>query len=194
VQLTARQLNATAKRHCRRIHACVLHFAQVPWSDAMTKWPGWSDENTLLLPVDDAPPARTLTLGGREFAPKDELHVTLVGRALGDELRHVLGERRDAATRPAFEALDWSYRRSGRGVLVERPGAGDGMRATATVIEPIEMPALDFYYRWLGSLLGRELAVPPAHITLYTLDGARGIGIPSMRSLRTWSRGEVDLA
>jgi hypothetical protein len=181
---------------CLRVHGHVLHFAQVSWSDAMTTWPGWSDENTLVLPVEASPPAAPLKLDGRDFRPKDELHVTLVGRALGEELRHVLGDRRDAATRPAFEALDWSFQRSGRGLLIEKPGsAGDGGRvAKATVIEPIELPALDFYYRWLGGLLGRELPVPPAHITVYTLDGARGIGIPTVRSLRAWSRREVALA
>jgi hypothetical protein len=162
----------------------------------MTTWPGWSDDNTLVLPVDAAPPASPLTLDGRDFQPKGELHVTLVGRALGEELRHVLGERREVATRPAFEALDWSFERSGVGLLIEKSGsAGDqGRVAGATVIEPVELPALDFYYHWLGGLLGRELAVPPAHITLYTLDGARGIGIPTVRSLRAWSRGEVALA
>jgi hypothetical protein len=162
----------------------------------MTTWPGWSADHTLVLPVDAAPPASPLRRDSREFPPKDELHITLVGRVLGEELRQVLGERREVATRPAFEALDWSFERSGRGLLIEKPGGAgdDGRVAKATVIEPVELPALGFYYRWLGGLLGRELAVPPAHITLYTLDGARGIGIPTVRSLRAWSRGEVALA
>lgn len=159
----------------------------------MTTWPGWSDDNTLVLPVDAAPPTAPLLLDGREFAPKRELHLTLVGRRLGAELRHVLGDRLDAATRPAFEALDWSFDRSGEGLLIERPDRS-GDAATATVVEPVSLPALDFYYRWLGGLLGRELPVPPAHVTLYTLDGARGIGIPTVRSLRAWSRGAVALA
>ncbi|WP_133479627.1 hypothetical protein [Cognatilysobacter segetis] len=162
----------------------------------MTTWPGWSDENTLVLPLGDAPPDGALTLDGRAFAPKDELHVTLVGRELGAELRAVLGDRLDAATRPAFEALDWSLARSGRRVLIEKPGrTDDGERAkVASVIELVELPALDFFYRWLGELLGRELAVPPAHVTLYTHRKAQGIGIPSLRSLRAWSQGEVAAA
>lgn len=162
----------------------------------MTTWPGWSDQNTLVLPVDDAPPGAPLSLDGREFAPKGELHVTLVGRALGAELRAVLGDRLDIATRPAFEALDWSLQRTGRRVLVEKPGRTDeGERGTvASVIELVEMPALAFYYRWLGDLLGRELAVPPAHMTLYTHRKAEGIGIPSLRSLRAWSRREIAAA
>ena len=162
----------------------------------MTTWPGWSDDNTLVLPVDDAPPTAPLTLDGRAFAPKDELHLTLVGRELGAELRAVLGDRLDVATRPAFEALDWSFERSGRRLLIEKRGrTDDGERGTvASVIELVELPALAFYYRWLGDLLGRELAVPPAHITLYTHRKAGGNGIPSLRRLRAWSQRAVAAA
>ena len=156
----------------------------------MTKWPGWSNENTLVLPLDDAPPTAPLDVDGRRFEPKQELHVTLVGRELGEELRRVLGDRLDTATRPAFEALDWTIERGGERLIVEKPGtADDGRHATvASVIELVELPALDFYYRWLGGLLGRQLAVPPAHVTLYTHGKAKGIGIPAARSLRSWAR------
>lgn len=156
----------------------------------MTTWPGWSSEHTLVLPLDETPPAKPLQLDGRAFAPKDELHVTLVGRALGAELQRALGPRLEAATRPAFEALDWSYARTGEQRLVEKPRtADDGARGTvASVVELVELPALAFYYRWLGELLGRELAVPPAHVTLYTHGKAAGIGIPTRRALRAWSR------
>ena len=157
----------------------------------MTMWPGWSNENTLVLPLDDAPPGAPLDVDGRRFEPKDELHVTLVGPKLGAELQRVLGARLDAATRPAFDALDWSVERSGERLLVEKPGTtDDGARGTvASVIELVEILALDFYYRWLGDLLGRQLAVPPAHVTLYTHGKARGIGISAARHLRSWGRG-----
>lgn len=159
----------------------------------MTTWPGWSDDTTLVLPLDDAPPGETLEFGGRRFDAKNELHVTLVGKQLGAELRHALGDRLDAATRPAFEALDWWYARTGERRLIERPDTtDDGDRGTvASVIELIELPALDWYYRWLGELLGRQLPVPPAHVTLYTHRKAKGIGIPTTQSLRAWSRGAV---
>lgn len=161
----------------------------------MTTWPGWSDANTLLLPLDDAPPPRTLDLGARRFDPKPELHVTLVGPRLGAELRALLGDALEAATRPAFEALDWSIARSGRAERVEHHGRrDDGRRGTiASIIEHVELPALAHYYRWLETLLGRQLPVPPPHVTLYTHGKARGIGIPTTRALRAWSKGPVDL-
>lgn len=161
----------------------------------MTAWPGWTKEHTLILPLDTAPPAQPLRIDGREFAPKDELHITLVGRALGRELAHALGRRLDAATRPAFEALDWTHEPSGERLLIEKPGTTDaGERGTvASVIECVELPALSFYYRWLGELLGRQLPVPPPHVTLYTFNKARGIGIPTAGRLRAWSRGPVEV-
>ena len=159
----------------------------------MTAWPGWSDEYTLVLPLHDAPPAAELSVDGRSYAPKDELHITLVGRELGNELRRALGDRLDAATRPAFEALDWSYARSGERLWIEKQETGDDGRqgTVASVIELVELPALDYFYRWLGELLGRQLPVPPAHITLYTHRKAKGIGIPTRGRLRAWSRGPV---
>lgn len=160
----------------------------------MAAWPGWSDEDTLVLPLQDAPPTAPVEIDGRLFAPKDELHVTLVGARLGAELHRLLGPRREAATRPAFEALDWSLQRTGRGVLIEKHGRRDDRRdgPIAAVAEFVEVPALAHYYRWLGSLLGRELPVPPAHVTLYTHGRARGIGLPTLRALRALRRADID--
>ena len=161
----------------------------------MTTWPGWSNDNTLVLPLDEAPPAKGFDLDGRHFDAKKELHVTLVGRALGAELRRALGDRLDIATRPAFEALDWTVARTGERRLIERTDTADDGKPgnVASVIEFVDLPALDWYYRWLGDLLGRQLAVPPAHVTLYTHRKAKGIGIPTARSLRAWSRGAVPI-
>ncbi|TZF89520.1 hypothetical protein [Cognatilysobacter lacus] len=161
----------------------------------MTTWPGWTQDDTLVLPLDDSPPTAPLEIDGRVFAPKQELHVTVVAHALGRELRDVLGDRLEAGTRPAFEALDWSYRRTEQRRVIRRPGVGDdGKPGTlASVIELVEMPALGFYHRWLGELLGRQLTMPPAHITLYTHGKASGIGIPTERCLRAWSRREAAL-
>lgn len=161
----------------------------------MPAWPGWSDRHTLILPLGDAPPDAPLDLDGRRFEPKDELHVTLVGTALGRELHEALGKRLEAATRPAFEALDWSHRRSGTGVLIEKIGLrDDGRRGTvASIIQLVELPAMAHFHRWLGSLLGRQLPVPPPHVTLYTHGRAAEIGIATVNSLKSWRRVALSL-
>lgn len=161
----------------------------------MHAWPGWSERHTLVLAMHEAPPRAAVELDGRRFLPKDELHVTLVGGALGRELQAALGDRRDAATRPAFEALDWTPRRTGEGAWIEKPGLrDDGRRGkVASIIEFVELPAMAHFHRWLGLLLGRQLPVPPPHLTLYTCGCAKGIGIPTHAALRAWQRGRVDL-
>lgn len=153
-------------------------------------WPGFSETDTLVLPLQEAPPAGAVDIDGRRFEPKAELHVTLVGGALGRELRATLGERLDAAVRPAFEALDWTYARAGLGALIEMTGRrDDGRRGpVASIIEFIELPAMPHLHRWLGELLGRELPVAPPHVTLYTHACAKGIGVPTIVKLRAWRR------
>lgn len=160
-----------------------------------TPWPGFSDAHTLVLPLHDAPASAPLDIDGRRFAPKDELHVTLIGSALGRELHATLGDRREAAVRPAFEALDWSPVRTGVGAVIEKRGRRDdgGAGVVASIIEFVDLPALAFFSRWLGGLLGRQLPVPPPHVTLYTHGCAKGIGIPTEAKLRAWRRGGIDL-
>ncbi len=49
-------------------------------------------------------------------------------------------------------------------------------------------------HRELGRLLGRELPVPPPHVTLYTRGAAHGIGVASETALRTLTVREVAVA
>lgn len=157
------------------------------------KWPGWSPQKTLLLPIDVAAwPAPTVPvlLDGHHFVPKHELHVTLVGRALGQQLLASPGERRyrTLVLRTAYESLDWSYTRSGVLVRLEKHGAEGGPDdRMGAIIELIDLPALDDFYRQLGLLLGREISVPPPHVTLYTAGKAKGIGIPNANALREFT-------
>lgn len=151
----------------------------------MNAWPGWSPRDSLILPLEDAPPATPVDIDGRRFEAKHDLHVTVVGTALGAELRQAFGPRLDAATRPAFEALDWQVERGGPRMLVEKPVRAESGRTTvASIIELVELPAMVHFHRWLGELLGRQLAAPAPHITLYTHGLSKGIGIPSKGTLR----------
>jgi len=156
---------------------------------AKARWPGWSAVGTLVLqvPVEAwAPPAVGVMLGGMEFEPKRELHVTLVGGALGRELHAALDERvLERASRAAFEAQDWSFVQRGRRLLLRKQVGGAGTTAVFhSVIECVEMPAMARFHAALGLLLGRELPVPPPHVTLFTAGKAEGIGVASARQLR----------
>jgi hypothetical protein len=72
----------------------------------------------VVLPIDAsrwAPPVTPIRHGGRDFLPKRELHVTVIGKALGADVQAALADARlDAgALRAAFARGPWRARRSG---------------------------------------------------------------------------------
>ena len=150
-------------------------------------WPGWSPLHALVLPLDPAlwpPPARAVTIDGIAFAPKRELHVTIVGKVLGAQLQAAMAAQRldEAAVRDAFAARDWHFARHADLLRLEKV-ADDGGRC-GSLIELLDMPAMEGFHRRLGRLLGCALPVPPPHVTLYTAGDAEGIGVPDVGALR----------
>lgn len=164
-------------------------------------WPGWTAHKTLVLPIPPerwAPPESAVVLDGLVFEPKRELHVTLIGRGLGQTLHGEPGRRglRIQTVHEAFDRQDWSFTRTGELLRLEKrelPGHGRG-RAIGSLIERIDMPAMAAFYDTLAELLGRGLAIPPAHVTLYTTGRARGIGLPDVATLQRLTVREVSAA
>ena len=153
--------------------------------------PAWTDADTLLLPIAAAawplPPA-ALSLDGIAFAPKRELHVTLVGRALGAELREA---GRLAEVLAAGAVLDWRFRRRGEWWRLHDDAGG---RHRHSIIERIDLPALPPLYARIATMLARPLPLPPAHVTLYVAGDERGIGVPDEASLARFTMRRVDAA
>ena len=151
--------------------------------------PAWTDAGTLLLPVPATtwpPPSMPLRLDGIAFVPKRELHVTLVGRALGAELGES-GLREAVAS--ASAALDWRFSRGGRWLRLHKRAEG---RRRDAIIELIELPAMAALYARLAAMLGRAPPVPPAHVTLYTGGDDQGIGLPDAATLARCTVRRVD--
>jgi len=142
------------------------------------RWPGWSAANTLVLPIDPrdwSPPGAPIELDGVAFAPKRELHVTVIGKALGAEVR----ENIDAdALHRVWESQPWRLRRSSWRIRLRKPDAD-----VESIIEPVALPAMARLHAWLGAALGRSLPVPPPHVTLYVRGDAAGIGVPDTATL-----------
>ena len=158
------------------------------------RWPGWTRQHTLLLPVArDAwpPPDAPVTLRGITLHPKRELHVTLVGRRLGRELQAAAASGRidGEAVRHAFEPQDWHWTRTDRCTLLRAPPSRRGGPTRYSLIEHIELPAMAAFHAALGVLLGRPLPVPPPHVTLHVAGTRRGIGLPDAATLArfTWA-------
>ena len=130
-----------------------------------------------------------MRVDGIELAPKPELHITLIGSAVGDELRATFSEPfLAAALESARAAQDWHYRRTGVRLLLRRPyGAGAECVIAHSIIELVELPAMAQFHHRLGRLLGRQLPVPPPHVTLYTAGREKGIGVSTPARLRAFT-------
>ena len=151
--------------------------------------PAWTDADTLLLPVPAAswpPPSAPLRLDGIAFLPKRELHVTLVGRALGAALRDA-GLRATAAS--ACAGLDWRFVRLTQWLRLEKRAGG---RRRHSIIELVDLPAMATLHARLGAMLGRVLPVPPPHVTLYVAGDEQGIGVPDAATLARCTVRRVD--
>ena len=150
--------------------------------DLPSAWPGWGAAGTLVIAIDPRawpPPSRPVERDGRAFAPKHELHVTVVGKVLGASLLAAIaaGDLDEAALRRGFAAQRWRLRRSGWRVHLRKDAAVDA------IIEPVALPAMARFHAWLGRALGRSLPVPPPHVTLYVRGEAEGIGVPDAATL-----------
>jgi hypothetical protein len=144
-----------------------------------------------VLPVPPGrwpPPADGVRLDGLAFDPKPELHVTLVGSALGRELLATFGGSTIALVDAARDAIDWRFERGGRRLLLRKTLIEHGHTTVAhSIIELVDLPAMACFHRRLGRLLGRQLPVPPPHVTLHTAGRVQGIGVSSPARLRAFT-------
>lgn len=160
------------------------------------RWPAPGGGDSLVLPIAPAdwpPPGDGIEVDGVALAPKPELHVTVIGSRLGGELRTTFAQPWLAtAVAAALDVQDWRFTRSGRHWLLRKPYVEDGrQQVTHSVIERIELPAMAPFYRELGRLLGRQLPVPPPHVTLYVAGRKQGIGVSSEAQMRGFALREM---
>lgn len=159
-------------------------------------WPLPPAGNSLVLPIAPQrwpPPSDAVEIDGITFQPKSELHITVIGNRLGRELRELFAAHwLAAAVGEALDRQDWRFARSGRQLLLRKPFVEDGRRRVAhSMIERIELPAMAPFHRELGRLLGRQLPVPPPHVTLYVAGRPAGIGVSSAARLRAFAVREL---
>ncbi|MDW8478747.1 MAG: hypothetical protein RML12_01200 [Xanthomonadales bacterium] len=119
-----------------------------------------------------------VVLGGRHFAPKSELHLTLLA---ADQLAALAARGLDPAALAALLApLRFRFRWTRRPLLIERRGA-EGLEAS--VILPVRQPDQQRLRARLAARTGLALGSPFPHVTLYTHRCPEGIGVPSRAAL-----------
>jgi len=147
-------------------------------------WPGFQADGGLLLAVPSPNGWKTgpdvLKSEEMPLARKAELHVTLLNRAMGWQLRSILG---DVTIARLFEDEDWTIRRTGEGHLLRKIKV-DGTRATVcgSLIERLDLPSLARFRQALGRAAGIGIPEVFPHATLYVAGDAAGIGLPDHAS------------
>ena len=132
-----------------------------------------------------------ITYQGRRFQPKDEVHITVIGSTLGEQLLDVL---KDDGRRRRLESLvagtNWDYQ------LLDRwhYGVRQGETPAESIIRMVEAPPLPSFYSALEAITGLSIPARPAHITLYTRGDDNGIGIATWGEFEQLVAADVDPA
>jgi hypothetical protein len=166
------------------------------------KWPGLSAENTLVINVDKQVfgiKPDPLEYDGKIFLPKQEAHITVFGSEIGTELlrQFVQNPEIEHRVQHAFESTDWTFTTTSelRHLVRTRATANAEDCIEETIIRLVKMQGMNDFYRKLKQLclIAKDHPVPPPHVTLYTRNIDRGIGVDSEAQLAQLSLGSVDI-
>lgn len=161
------------------------------------KWPGLAPLNTLVINVDKHDfgiSTETVDYAGKRFLPKPEAHITVFGSALGSRLsqQFVHDNGTERRVRLAFEDTDWRYETTGdlRHLVRQQTIDSD---VEESIIMMIRMDGMTVFYQHLMALglIPTDHPVPPPHVTLYTHNCDRGIGVHSDAELTELTRGTL---
>lgn len=133
----------------------------------------------IAIPPLELPP--TIRFAGVHWLAKKEFHLTLLDRSAMEAVARAGSAT--ALVREAAKGIELAARLTGELWMLEEPPA-------RTLIARAE---LDGAAALLGRLAeaGVVIEEPPFHVTLYTLGTSRGIGIHTMKELRSLGR-ELD--
>lgn len=131
-----------------------------------------------------------ITYQGRRFQPKDEVHITVIGSALGEALLDALDSEERRRLESLVAGTNWDYRLLSRWHYVVRQEE----QAAESIIRMVDVPALPAFYTALEAITGLSIPPRPAHITLYTRGDDSGIGIATWGEFEQLVAADVDPA
>lgn len=158
------------------------------------KWPGLGPLNTLVISVDRhgfGIGQEPVNYAGKQFQPKQEAHITVLGSTLGSRLSQQFDHDSgiELKVRQAFEDIDWHYKKTSDLHHLVRQQTSDS-DVEESIIMMIRMDGMTVFYQYLMALglISADYPVPPAHVTLYTRNCDRGIGVHSDAELTELTR------
>lgn len=177
------------------------HLQELGWLAANGTW---YDEETgalLLLLTREAIdlPNDIVAFRGKVFDPKDEVHITIVGRASGRRVKEAVD--RDLAAnsclKRAIDETNWAYRIQGRMYHVRKEKEvkneqGDlDLVEAESIIVMAEVAGLQSFYERLDRMIEMNLELPPTHVTLYTRGDPLGIGLSNQEDFEAFVTREI---
>ncbi len=160
------------------------------------------EKNTLLLEVN----REQVDLSGLQslaeknnFDPKDSFHITVLSFKNAAEIKKTLGMLPEAERQKRFTEIkslidtnNWNFTLEPRRYHISKEYVSPDPQNKGTklkerresYIQMVNLPGMEIFYNKLNEILGVNLEIPPAHITLYTGGDDRekakiGIGIKS---------------
>ena len=161
------------------------------------------DRATLLLDItpDGSSLASLRKIAEEEgLSQKDEFHITIIGSQTGKAIREKMlsmssVEQDDFLSRieNLSNSFTWTYSFTPEYKLISKTYGGEnGIPAESrrSIIQTLELPDLNRFYKKLNELLGTEFSVPFPHVTLFTTSTneatrLQGIGVYSEEQLKT---------
>ena len=162
--------------------------------------PQFNEKWCLLLDVsreDFSLPDARVRWQGKTFDPKPELHVTLVGKDLGEKIAAKVKAAPGLAERLQGLAREASLLVGQPGKLhhasAEKTDKNDQPLHAESIIQMVEVPGLETFCQRLKELTGELVEIPPTHVTLYTLGDPDGIGLPDKAAFDEFVTGEIQV-
>ncbi|MFA6272683.1 MAG: hypothetical protein WC693_06370 [Patescibacteria group bacterium] len=168
---------------------------------------GFTKSRTLLIPLrkeDFGLSEEKIRFRGKIFDPKKELHITVVGRKLGQALEKAIEANpglnitlMHTVEEATWHKQDWTYKKKDEMYHVSKdreevnPQGEVKVIHAESIILMVEAPGVDKFYKELSGLLGKYLEVPPVHVTLYTHGDTVGIGLSNQASFEEFVVGRV---
>jgi ribosomal protein S15P/S13E len=126
---------------------------------------------------------------GRHFEAKDEVHITILSREAAEAVRQHLERypQDEEQVRQLVDETNWEYRKLDSFYHIQEEPEVE------TIVQMVEVPGVDTFFKQVGHPVGQELELPPTHVTLYMRGTEKGIGIPTQAEFERLAQKQIRL-
>lgn len=123
------------------------------------------------------------------FQAKNEYHVTVIGSDLAHRIRD---KHAECPTLDLVNSFSWTFEPLVQYIELAKDDSNGVHRQS--IIQLVTVPKLDQFFTELSVVVGAKLTPPPAHITLFTKNHDRGIGVYSREDLLQYKVGDLKIS